>query len=201
MYSLEKTDIEKLRQGNKKEFEKIYIGFFDVLFSLCFQYTRKRDISEELVQDAFLKLWEAKENLQLNTNIKNFLYTITKNNCLNYLRNQQIVFKHLDLLKAMQYYYAAKTLQQMGDNIYEFDELKEKVNQAIEKLPDNLKQAFKMNRFDGMKYFEVAEYLKVSVKTVEIRISKALLILRKELKDYLPFFIIINFFAENLFFY
>ncbi len=96
MNILENINIEKIKQGDKKEFEKIYFEFFDVLFALCFQYTHNKETSEGLVQDAFLKLWEVKEGLQENTNLKNFLYTITKNNCLNILRNQQISYKHIN---------------------------------------------------------------------------------------------------------
>ena len=84
----------------------------------------------------------------------------------------------------------------MGNDIIEFEEFKSKLNSTIEELPDDLKLVFKMNRFDEMKYAEIAEHLKISIKTVEAKISKSLKILRTELKDYLPLiFLLTNLFS------
>ncbi len=72
-----KISIAKLKAGDKREFKKVYFEFFDVLYSLCLHYTNYRALSEDIVQDAFLKLWEIKEGLKENTNVKSFLFTIT----------------------------------------------------------------------------------------------------------------------------
>ena len=178
-------NIQKLKEGEKNEFEKVYLELFDVLFALCFQYTSKKEISEGIVQDSFIRLWEVKNELKDDTNVKNLLYTIAKNNCLNYLRNQQIAWKHLNKIKAREFYYAAKLLNDESKDILEFEELLAIVSRAIEKLPEEQKQVFKMSRIEEMKYKEIADYLQISVKTVESRISKALKFLRIELKDYL----------------
>ncbi|MGV8094786.1 MAG: sigma factor [Mangrovibacterium sp.] len=98
-----KYDIGLLKAGNKTEFERIYFDFFDVLYALGMQYTSDRSIAESIVQDAFLKLWEIRENLLPETNIRNFLYTLTKNLCLNYLRDQKVVWKNLNKIKAYEY--------------------------------------------------------------------------------------------------
>ena len=188
----ENISIQKLRKGDKKEFEKIYLDLFDVLFALCIQYTHNREISEGIVQDSFLRLWEIKNELKDDTNVKNLLYTITKNNCLNYLRNQQISWKHLNRIKAREYYYALKLLDESGDDFLEFNELLNAINKAIEKLPEDQKQVFKMSRLNEMKYKEIADHLQVSIKTVESRISKAIKFLRMELKDYLTIIILIT---------
>jgi len=64
-------------------------------------------------------------------------------------------------------------------------ELEGSIEKAIANLPEKFKEAFEMNRFGGLKYQEIAIKLNVSVKTVEVRISKALALLRKDLKDFL----------------
>lgn len=182
---MENIDVKKLKEGNKTEFEKIYYEFFDVLFALSFQYTLNRTISEEIVQDSFLRLWEIKNGLADDTNIKNFLYIITKNNCLNYLRNQQTAWKYINHVKEKEYFYLTKLLYEDDNNYVEFAELMNSVSEAIEKLPEEQKATFKLNRLNGMKYKEIADQLQISIKTVESRISKALKFLRIELKDYL----------------
>jgi RNA polymerase sigma-70 factor (ECF subfamily) len=181
-----KYDIGLLKAGNKTEFERIYFDFFDVLYALGMQYTSDRSIAESIVQDAFLKLWEIRENLLPETNIRNFLYTLTKNLCLNYLRDQKVVWKNLNKIKAYEYAYAMESLKRIGNNFMEFEELSLKLDTAIENLPDDLKIVFKMSRFEDMRYREIAEKLDISEKTVEARITRALKILRKELKDFLP---------------
>ena len=176
----------------RKEFEKIYLDLFDVLFALCYQYTCKREISEGIVQDSFLRLWEIKNELKDESNVKNLLYTIAKNNCLNYLRSQQIAWKHLNHIKAKEFHYAAKLLNEAGEDFLEFEELLNIVAEAIEKLPEEQKQVFKMSRLEEMKYNEIADHLKLSVKTVESRMSKALKFLRVQLKDYLAILVLIT---------
>jgi len=76
-----------LRNGEKYAYLEVYNDFYGVMYHLSLQYLHDAKISEEIVQDTFVKLWEIKETLNEQFNLRNFLYTITKNNCLNYLRN------------------------------------------------------------------------------------------------------------------
>mgnify|MGYP000893310974 CR=1 FL=1 len=187
--------IDLLKKGSQVEFRKIYFDFFDVLYALSLQYTSDRFVAESIVQDAFTRLWEYHGSLLPQTNIRNFLYTVTKNLSLNYLRDQKVIWKHLNQLKSNEYRYAIESLSGIGSSYLEFEELRNRADQAIEQLPDELKIVFKMNRFESMKYREIAEKLQISEKTVEARMTRALKILRTDLNDYLPLlFTIINFF-------
>ena len=93
------VNIAALRKGEKHAFEEIYNDFFGVLYHLCNQYLHDERVAEEMVQDTFMKLWEIRQTLNDQVNLRNFLYTITKNNCLNYLRNQKISLKYQDNVK------------------------------------------------------------------------------------------------------
>ena len=174
-----------LRKGEKRAYEAIYNEFFGVLYHLCLQYLHNEKVSEDIVQDSFLKLWEIRETLDDRINIRNFLYTITKNNCLNYLRNQKISMKHQESLKYLEIRFNYEALEKLGDYI-QFEELRNKMEDAISKLPVEVIETFKMSRFEELSYREIAGQQGISIKTVEARISKALRILRTELKDYLP---------------
>jgi RNA polymerase sigma-70 factor (ECF subfamily) len=68
--------------------------------------------------------------------------------------------------------------------------LETRIQQAIEKLPEQCRLVFKLSRFEELKYNEIAEQLDISVKTVENHIGKALKIMREQLKDYLPLLIV-----------
>ena len=86
-------------------------------------------------------------------------------------------------------------MEQEGDT-YEYDlyttaELEFLLNNALDKLPEKISSTFRMNRFEGKTYVEIAEEKQISVKTVEAYMSKTLKFLKVELKDYLPLMIII----------
>lgn len=178
-------NITALRKGEKYAFEEIYNDFFGVLYHLCNQYLHDERVAEEMVQDTFMKLWEIRQTLNDQVNIRNFLYTITKNNCLNYLRNQKISLKYQDNVKYLEMQFNYEALEKLG-NYLQFEELKTKIDVAISNLPAEVIETFSLSRFEDLSYKEIAEQQGISIKTVEARISKALRILRVELKDYLP---------------
>jgi RNA polymerase sigma-70 factor (ECF subfamily) len=176
--------ILSLQKGEKTAFEAVYTDFFGVIYHLSLQYLHDEKVAEEIVQDSFMKLWEIRETLNDRFNIRNFLYTITKNNCLNYLRNQKTALKHQENLKYLEMQFNYEALEKMGSYI-EFEELRLKIDLAIASLPDELRETFLLSRFDELQYKEIADKLSVNVKTVEARMTKSLKILRHELKEYL----------------
>ncbi len=179
-------NVLSLKKGEKKAFEAIYLDFYDMLFHLALGYIGDREVSLELVQDAFMKLWEQREELRDQTNIRNYLYTITKNSCLNHLRQKEIILRNNRDYLIPELRYQQEALQSLGDTYSDVESLMEKVDNAIEKLPEAIRITFKLNRFESLTYVQIAEKLEVSPKTVEARISKALKILHKELKEYMP---------------
>lgn len=184
-------NIASLKKGEKKAFEEIYTEFFGVHYHLCLQYLHDEKAAEEIVQDTFLKLWEIRATLNDQINIRSFLYTITKNNCLNYLRNQKISMKHIENIKYLEMQFNYEALEKMG-NFIQFEELRSKIEEAIAALPSELGETFRLSRFEELSYKEIAEKQNISIKTVEARISKALKILRVELKDFLPLICLIS---------
>lgn len=185
------VDIYSLRRGEKKTFEAVYTEFFGVLYHLCIHYLHNEKAAEEIVQDTFLKLWEIRETLNENINLQNFVYTITKNNCLNYLRNQKVSLKYQQNLKYLEMQFNYEALEKLG-NYLQFEELRGNIDNAIARLPVELEETFKLSRFEELSYREIADKQGISIKTVESRISKALRILRIELKDYLPVIYVIT---------
>jgi RNA polymerase sigma-70 factor (ECF subfamily) len=176
----------------KDGIKNIFQQFFQPLYHLSSHYLEDPDEAKEVVQDAFVKLWEVRQNLDEDSNIRNFLFTLVKNNCLNLLKRKQLLLKHHERLKWMEMHYQYESLSRMGDDYLEFNELKEKIDLAIKNLPEHCRVVFEMSRFEDLKNREIAEKLGVTQKTVEAHLTKALKILRNELKDYLPVIVVIT---------
>ena len=176
--------ILSLKKGEKSAYKEIYDDFFGVMYRLSFQYLHDELIAEEIVQDTFLRLWEIRNTLNEQFNIRNYLYTLTKNSCLNCLRNQRIALRHQKNIQYLEVQYNEMALEKLGSYI-EYDELIQRIDRTISLLPEELKSTFLLSRDEGLPYKKIAVIQSVSVKTIEARISKVLKILRLELKDYL----------------
>ena len=103
---------------------------------------------------------------------------------MNYLRNQKIALKHQENIKYLEMQFNYEALERLGSFI-EFEELRTKIEKALAALPDNLRETFLLSRFEEIPYKEIARKQSISIKTVEAHMTKALKILRHELKDYL----------------
>jgi len=169
-----------LKAGDEIAFDVVFKLYYGRLCAFASQYVPKANY-EEIVQDVMMWLWENRQTIANEMSLKSLLFAITKNKCLNSLAHQQIRQRVHEKLYQ-------KFITQFEDpNFYIPNELMEKLDQAIKNLPENYRKTFEMNRFDDLTYKEIAEKLNISEKTIAYRISQALKILRKELKEYLPF--------------
>jgi RNA polymerase sigma-70 factor (ECF subfamily) len=182
--------------NDKKVFQDTFNNYYQPLCHLSTHYLENKDEAKGVVQEAFIKLWEVRNDLAPDSNIKNFLFTLVKNNCLNILKRQQILQKHHDKIRTTELGYQLESLSRISDDYLEFKEMKEKIDAAINNLPEHCREVFEMSRFNDMKNREIAEKLGISQKAVEARMTKALKILRNELKDYLPLILIATNFLD-----
>lgn len=138
------------------------------------------DASEDIVQDFFYTFWKNRETFSMKLSLNAYLYQSIKNNALHYLR-------HLDVRES----YAREMAGELKDNgrtgnleDVELRELDKVIQATLQQMPERCSLIFRMNRFEGRKYREIAEILSVSVKTVEADMGKALQLFRKSLKDF-----------------
>ena len=184
--------ILQLAIDDKNSFRNIFREFYQPLCHLSQHYLEDEDEAKGVVQDAFVKLWEIRNELNPDSNLRNFLFTLVKNSCLNLLNRRKILLKHHEKIRWMEMHYQYESLVRLGDDYLEFNELKEKIDQAIRNLPEHCRIVFEMSRFEDLKNREIADKLGVSQKTVEAHLTKALKILRNDLKDYLPIIAVIT---------
>lgn len=188
--------VRKLKQRDNEAFRTIYEIYYSRIITYCVGYVIDRNIAQELTQDTFVKLWEKSELFPDDTMLQPLLYRIARNNCLNYLKHLKVTEKY-NKMQAHRQSEIEMNLYALSDESAQLiisEELEAKIIQAINSLPPACKKVFEMSRMEEKKYSEIADELGIAEKTVENQIQKALKIMRKELKDYLPFLLFINFF-------
>ena len=172
--------IEKFKSGDPDSFSDIFSAYYKDLIFFAYTFTHDLSCSEDIVQDTFVKLWEDHEKLNITVSLKSILLKTIQNKCIDWHRHKKIVNNHSIYIIDNSPLYEYDT-----DNYILRSELEGRIEKAIANLPEKLKEAFEMSRFEGLKYQEIAAKLNVSIRTVEVRISKALELLRKSLIDFL----------------
>jgi RNA polymerase sigma-70 factor (ECF subfamily) len=145
------------------------------------KFTGDTDDARNLVHEVFIQVWEKFESLPDETNYKSYCYTAVRNKCLNYIRDK----KKFVLLSAV----SEEQLIQHNTTL-ETAELQQKIEEGIAALPEKCRTIFELNRVEGLKYMQIADRLNISVKTVEAQMSKALLVMKVHLKEFLSIFFI-----------
>jgi len=178
---LERNIVEALRQGNEQVFETIFRTYYERLCNYANTILNDMDEAEEMVQGAFLTVWEKHDTLEIHTSVKSYLYRAVHNSCLNRVKHYKVRKTYGDSVKNQ-----TELLHDDASQDLIGSELDAIVANAIDSLPDQCKLVFKLSRFENLTYAEIAEQLGISVKTVENHMVKALKVLREKLKDYLP---------------
>ncbi len=142
------------------------------------------DEAEEMVQNAFLTIWERRDSFEVHTSLKSYLYRAVYNSSLNSLKHKKVQQKHEQYYKQNTVPDYESATSQLMEN-----ELQQMAQKAIEQLPPQCKMVFSLSRFEQLTYAEIAEQMNISAKTVENHMVRALRILREKLKDYLPLLI------------
>ncbi|WP_438423515.1 RNA polymerase sigma factor [Aquimarina macrocephali] len=166
-----------MKSPKKKRFSILFDKHYTKLFNYSFKVVKERDFSQELVQETFIKLWEKIEQIQSNDrSIESFLIVTLKNKIIDHTRKNKTREKHINLYSLN---------QDMQENIDNEWELSQKIDSIYSSLHPKTIEIFKLSRDQGFTYQEIATQKNISIKTVELHISKALAAFRQELKDYL----------------
>lgn len=177
----EKDLILSLKSGDENAFTTLYKIYWSKVYNFSCLYLTSAVEAEEVVQEVFIKLWEARIFLKEEENLKNFLFIITRNLIFNQFRKSfnENAYKMTILKSATEEYH-------MEDEMIAAD-LKEHIQKLISELTPRQKEIFQMSREEHLSYKEIAVRLSISEKTVERHINDALKFLRKNIYLFLIF--------------
>lgn len=171
----DKSFIETLRKGNRKSFEKLFLNTYESLCEYSASVTKNTEDAECAVQDVFVSLWQNRNSLDCDVNIRAFLFRSVKNRSLDIVHYKGIRNKLED--KVMLLYQNTESITGITT-----PSLMKRVQEEVNNLPEKSREVYLLHRRDGLTYAEIAEVLDISIKTVESRMTKALKILRERLE-------------------
>lgn len=179
--------VKNIQKGDERAFEILFKKYYLPLTRFTWRYVNSKAIAEELIQELFANLWEKRNDWEMDTekSIRAYLYKSARNLALNQIKHQKIKEK-----------YDIEWMSRKENPSIEFhdqnreQQIRNAIDQAIEELPARSKMTYKLHRYDGLTYPEIAEVMEVSVKTVESQMTRTLKTLRDRLSYLLPYIII-----------
>lgn len=173
----------ELRKGSPSAYEKLYSLTAVRLKNYCKIFLNDVVRVEDFVQDAYIHLWERREQIQADKSVESLLFTIIRNRCLNYIRDQKLAaenysideFTWSDLQHLYQIDFTGTEEKILEERLFEA------LQEAIDQLPARQNQVFVLCKIKKKKQKEVADELDISLKAVEKNLAKARHNLRQNL--------------------
>lgn len=176
--------LAELQNGQEWAFDFIFRKYYKALTAQAVATVKDLDLAQGLVQECFIKLWENRAGTAGIQNLTGYLSFMVRNRCIDHLRKQ----------KAKENLHNKLTLKVEDNGTEEFIasfDFEEKLVRVLTAMPERTRMAFEYSRFENLTYKEIAEKMGISVKAVEANVSRALKILRTEMKDYLPLLLLV----------
>jgi len=175
----------------EKFFEDVYRDHLRKVQFYAMNYIGDNDEAKSVAQDVFLTLWENLDEIDTERHILPYIFVVTKYKCMNVIRkkNYHRKYSNNESLKQSRAAIAYEALGDYTSTVLYSGEITDLVSKSLDEMPDKVKTTYILSRDNHLKNSEIAEKQLISVKTVEYRLNYAFKILRKNLRDYIAFFI------------
>lgn len=178
-FDIDSKLISGLRKDNHDSFQNLFEYYSVPLYKFAFGYLKSRELTEDLVQEVFLKIWNNRKDIKTNTSFQSYLFTIALNAVRKYFNkvSQQNDYKHQVLINL-------SNNQSDLDQSLDYEFLLEKLDEFISQMPEKRREVFIKKKYEDKSLKEIAEELSVTAKTVEYHITEAMKHLKKEFEKY-----------------
>ncbi len=179
----EKDIARQIQTGSLDAFQEFYKLYFKRLLNYASMFLNQSDLAEDIVQEAFFKLWQNRESIDCSQSLIGLLYRTIRNQCINQLKQQKVHDKfvefaaHFEAIDSV-YKQDFELPLNISDDFYVYSEIKN----AIETLPEKRKEVYKLSKLEGQSHNEIAQNLDITTKGVERHITLANKTLRAKLK-------------------
>ncbi|HLR89450.1 MAG TPA: RNA polymerase sigma-70 factor [Balneolaceae bacterium] len=176
VYKRNQKLVEQIRSGDQYAFEQMFHSYYSKLCVFSNSYVKSLDVSRDVVQEVFIKIWDNREDFTINQSLKAYLYQAVRNHSLNHIDKQNHRRRLQRSLKKHR-----ETLHDEPDSELNTEELTQKVWKLVEQLPERRRTIFILYRKHGLSYAEIGEVMEISRKTVENQMGKSLQFIRAQL--------------------
>jgi RNA polymerase sigma-70 factor, ECF subfamily len=170
--------LEAIKQDDNVAYEMVFREYYRPMTAYAFRFLNNLPESENIVQEVFLRLWQKRKEIMITSSLQNYLFRSVKNQCINYIDHEKIKTGYQDMVINHE-----TNRIEYSEFFLEFG-LKRRIEAAIAALPEKRQEIFRLARENGLKYREIADRLKISVKTVETQMTLSLKQLRESLREY-----------------
>jgi RNA polymerase sigma-70 factor (ECF subfamily) len=175
----EKELIKKLSEGDSFAFEVLFYKYRNMVKGFAARLVPTQVDPEEIVQEVFVKLWLKKETVNPEKDFQSYLFSIAKHLVLDHLKsavNRKLYF--------VGEHFQQDLLVEEGSDTPLTEDVEEKLQNLIDEIPERRREIFRLSRFEGLSYKQIAERLHISENTVDSQIRNALAFLRKEFRKF-----------------
>ncbi len=179
--------IEAIRAGDENVFEMFFKLEYNKVVFFVNQFLKDYSLSKDVAQESFISLWNSRETLNPNLNVRAYLFIIARNKSLNLLRNKLYAVSDPQEKRLINLHILTLESDHIESKIDSL-ELERLIERTYSLLPEQIRKTFIMSRKEGLSYEEIALKRGITVKSVEYQISVALKVFRRKLKGYLSIF-------------
>jgi RNA polymerase sigma-70 factor, ECF subfamily len=173
----EKELVKKLKEGDSFAFEVLFYKYRNKIKGFALKIVPAQIDPEEIVQEVFVRVWLKKEAIDPEKDFQSYLFSIAKNLVLDHLKsavNRKLYFVGEHFQKDL--------VEEEGMEVSQSEETEDKLQKLINEIPERRREIFRLSRFEGLSYKQIAERLNISENTVDSQIRNALAFLRKEFR-------------------
>ena len=174
--------LSSLSQDNDEALKLLYKKYWQPLFLSAYNVLKDKEACEDMVQDIFIQLWQKRASLVIKTSLSAYLFTATRYQVFHYIKHAAT---RVELFQNLE----EKFMTPAPDIPLYAKDLQEKIDKAVDNLPDKCRDIYKLSREQQLSYRQIADQLQISPKTVENQLSIALKKLRFALGEFLFFFL------------
>lgn len=171
--------LSQVAKGDEKAFRLIFDHYWRKIYSVAFTLTKSVELSEEIVQDVFLKIWLQKDRLPTVARFEAWLFVVARNHILNQLRKKTLDHHFTNHLETYFSMTAASPEQELLQK-----EARLLINKVIEQLPARQREIYRLSRNEGLDVNTIAQQLGISPLTVKSHLTKALLNIRQSVNSF-----------------
>ncbi len=165
---------EKVKSGDQKSFDLLFQKYYNSLCNYAYLYLKENAQTQELVADVYLKIWNNRQRIEIRTNLKSYFLRSTHNAVISYLRKSR--------LKTVSLEHSSEIIEEFEaspETLLINKEICSLFGEMIADLPKQAGLVFRLHKVDGLTYKQIAEVLKLSLKTVENHMGRALKMMRE----------------------